>query len=141
MQDAWDASYNAIRIKRYLVYSDEVKAEIRRQMRNLHMSLNQKYFDANLKQLKLYSESNCPDFYKYLEDVWLKTHFKHWQIIKRPAGYSCTNSPLESFNSSIKRTFTLSKKLSIFNFVRVMLKIAKYYSIKQDDFEINPHIF
>ncbi|RNA06892.1 hypothetical protein BpHYR1_032211 [Brachionus plicatilis] len=64
--------------------------------------------------------ANCKKRYVSYSDsvkTEIKTHmrktvFVDWQILTRPAGLSCTNSPLESFNSSIKRTFTLRKKLS-----------------------------
>ena len=123
--------------KRYATITDDVKNEIKGHIRNLHMSVDEHDFNEKLNLFKEYSTNNCSNFFKYLNDVWLKGKFTHWQIFKRPAGYYCTNSPLESFNSSIKRTFTIRKKLSIYNFVRLMLKIAKYYSKNQEDFELN----
>ncbi|CAF0981088.1 unnamed protein product [Brachionus calyciflorus] len=47
-------------------------------------------------------------------------------------GLDSTNSPIESFNRSIKRTFTLNKCQSLHNFVNTMVRMAKYYSIKLD---------
>ncbi|CAF1107533.1 unnamed protein product, partial [Brachionus calyciflorus] len=62
-------------------------------------------------------------------DQWLKGPFKRWQFFNRPSGFACSNSPIESFNRSIKRTFTKQKKVFVLDFVEIFLRLARYYSM------------
>lgn len=59
-------------------------------------------------------------------------------MYNRPPGLDSTNSPLESLNRSIKRIFTLNKLLSVTKFVEIMIRMSKYYSVRQEEFATEP---
>ncbi|RNA03579.1 hypothetical protein BpHYR1_043550 [Brachionus plicatilis] len=97
--------------KRLLSRIDMLMCYFHRHIRDIHISINEEEYNS-------------------------RGRFCDWQVFKRPICYACTNSPNESFNSSIKRTFTLRKKLSFYNFIGVLLKMARYYSKNLPDFAI-----
>ncbi|CAF0790904.1 unnamed protein product [Brachionus calyciflorus] len=64
--------------------------------------------------------------------------WKNWKAFSSPPGYACTNSPLESFNATIKRDFTHRCKLGIFAFIGKSMDIIRYYSIDGQKFSMTP---
>jgi hypothetical protein len=66
------------------------------------------------------------------------TVWKNWKAFCSPPGYACTNSPLESFNATIKRDFTYRRKLNIFSFINKSFDIIRFYSIDAQPFALAP---
>jgi hypothetical protein len=135
MQDAWTASYNAAikcfpkatdlmcyyhvmdNIKKHLNMlndkSDDLKDEVMELMRYIHMSPNEKEFNNRKKTFEEDFKLKHADFYNYVKKQWLDSSFNKWQNFRTPPGYAATNSPIESYNATIKRDYTLRKRLSV----------------------------
>ncbi|CAF1025057.1 unnamed protein product [Brachionus calyciflorus] len=157
VQDAWLASYNAVsshfdncRVlmcyfhvifncrKEYRKLTKVLSVQCKNFLKKMHYSINLKDMEQNFRDFKNFSKDNCQEFYMYVKNQWLTGPFKRWQIFNRPEGFACTNSPIESFNRSIKRTFTKKKRMFVLDFVQVLLRIARYYSIKNSTFHTRP---
>ncbi|RNA36561.1 hypothetical protein BpHYR1_025820 [Brachionus plicatilis] len=157
VQDAWLASFNALSKqfadckllmcyfhvifncrKEYGKLNKELAVQCKKFLRKMHYSIDLKDMERNFREFKEFSKENCQDFYFYVKNQWLTGPFKRWQIFNRPEGFACTNSPIESFNRSIKRTFTKRKRMFVLDFVQVLLRIARYNSIKNSTFHTKP---
>ena len=55
---------------------------------------------------------------------------RYWQIYNKPADLYSMSPPLESFNHSIIRTYTLKKRFRVMDFGEVMLRMARNYSTR-----------
>ncbi|CAF1118919.1 unnamed protein product, partial [Brachionus calyciflorus] len=51
--------------------------------------------------------SKLDDFIDKFDHQWIEGRFNNWQIYHTPPGYSSPKSLFESFNKTVKRTFTL----------------------------------
>lgn len=159
IQDAWDASYNAakelfpeckvlmcwyhVRSNCYK-HRDLIPIEHRKDLglaiRAIHFSKDK--YEAQEKYVELrenFSEV-APKFISYFKDNWLKGNFNRWKIYSSPPGYSSTNSPLESFNNSIKRDHTQRKQLSVLEFLKCAIRMVEFYSVNKKDFLMEPKI-
>ena len=85
-----------------------------------------------------------PDFHKYFlrqwigrkndKGVWKKSKFRNWQLFNTPPGYSCTNSPIESYNRQIKHSFTCRVKFDMIPAMKVFEDLVRYESNQICDF-------
>jgi transposase-like protein len=112
---------------------DKVMDEIR----SLHWSKNEQVFKKRWEVIGRRWSKNFKWFYDYFVKYWIKKN-NHWRIYDSPPGYAKTNSPIESFNSSIKRDFTNRKRSSVLGFITKMAAIIKYYSDDQRVFATVP---
>ena len=76
--------------------------------------------------------------YQYINIQWFQGDFTLWQIFRRSPGYSCANSNIESFNATIKRDFTLRKRMNIKSVLEKMNEIIIYYSVHRKEFMTKP---
>ncbi|CAF0708035.1 unnamed protein product [Brachionus calyciflorus] len=160
VQDACDASYNAAKQlfpdveilmcyfhvvlnckkQKHLIPQDLQGYVLKKCLRRLHMTTSKDHLMKYYNKFIEFCSENCPDFARYLFKSWLSKNSKYtkWKVYNSPPGYATTNSPIESFNASIKRDFTYRKKLSVFGFILKSFEIIKYYSVTDKHFENTP---
>ena len=62
------------------------------------------------KWKKKTGKNSLKEFTKYFINQWVDSPFNKWQLFQTPQGFAMTNSPIESYNSTIKKFFTNRKK-------------------------------
>ena len=105
-------------------------------IKGLHYSRTAEIYNVKVKKFNE-KWKNHKDMLSYFKKSWLLGDFTKWQIFHNPPGYASTNSNIESFNASIKRDFTLRRRLS----VAVIMKfgeITTYYSLHSKTFFTTP---
>ncbi|OWY98363.1 hypothetical protein PHMEG_00030888 [Phytophthora megakarya] len=50
---------------------------------------------------------------RYMAGQWLYGRFCCWQAFATPSGFATTNNPVETFNASLKRDYTLRRRLKM----------------------------
>jgi hypothetical protein len=68
------------------------------------------------------------DFLNYFKNQWIDSQLKKWQIFDTPSGFAGTNSPIESFNKTIKSRFTDHLKLNIVPALEIFTSLIEYAS-------------
>ena len=91
-----------------------------------------KYVSFNIDHKMIDKEGKVKKFFKYFNGQWIYNCFNLWQIYNTPAGFSTSQSPIESFNKEVKLTFTDYTKLSVYECLSaLMVTIIEYYSKNQ----------
>ena len=88
---------------------------VKKQIGKLHFSKTKEIYEKRLDDLySKWGQHGMKKFREYFWKQWIKSDFNKWQIFRTPAGYSMTNSPIESYNNKINSIFQacLSKKRS-----------------------------
>jgi Rps23 Pro-64 3,4-dihydroxylase Tpa1-like proline 4-hydroxylase len=49
------------------------------------------------------TDNELSEFVIYFERQWINSKFGNWQLFKTPVGFAMTNSPIESYNNTIKK--------------------------------------
>ncbi|KAK1942996.1 hypothetical protein P3T76_005633 [Phytophthora citrophthora] len=60
-----------------------------------------------------FTDSALVGFTKYMCGQWLYWRFSCWLAFATPCGYATTNNPAETFNASLKRDYTLRRRLKM----------------------------
>jgi hypothetical protein len=111
---------------------------IRKEIYDVHMSKSSEIAVQRMNVIyQKYKQSNL-ELAKYLRKQWFEGVFKRWKIYQRPAGYACTNSPIESYNSKIKKIYTKRKRLSVYAFIKKMVEIIETESSSKRPFHLKP---
>ncbi|OWY94388.1 LOW QUALITY PROTEIN: hypothetical protein PHMEG_00035902 [Phytophthora megakarya] len=92
-----------------------VAGMIVRDLYDMHFSRSQYVFvrlrDAALK--RWLEDPSLVAFSKYMAGQWLYGRFCCWQAFATPSGFATTNNPVETFNASLKRDYTLRRRLKM----------------------------
>jgi hypothetical protein len=78
------------------------------------------------------------DFGQYFWKQWLTGRFTRWQVYHTPAGYTVSNSTIESFNKQLKQKWTKNEKQNILAAVNSMRDVVQYYAIDKAPYETSP---
>ena len=108
----------------------------------MHNTLSQSQYDSELKII-LSKWKESPElnvFSDYFKKQWLNSKFSKWQLFNVPVGYAMTNSPIESYNNTIKESFTKRIKHHLKSSVEVFQGVISYESTNQKEFKINPTV-
>jgi hypothetical protein len=159
MQDAWDASYNAVKelfpdvkvlmcwyhvrsncYKHRDLIPDEYRNTVSSVIRSVLMSKDKYEAFEKFTEFETDFKEILPEFINYFKDNWLKGNYIRWKIYNSPPGFSTTNSPLEAFNNCIKRDDTQRKILSVLEFMKCSMRMVRFYSINSKEFKTEPKI-
>ena len=157
MQDAWRASYNAVKkffpdckvLMCYFHVVDNIRKhkklipidkyeELKDDITEIHMSSNEKEFNQLKIEFKEKYSERYREMYLYIEEQWLTGVWTSWQIFCNRPGQANTNSNIESFNATIKRDFTFGDKMPLIKCLHTIGDIISYYSTNPIDFEVCP---
>jgi len=99
-------------------------------LKNIHMSKDEEEYKDNLNAFKSKYSIKHKDMYDYIMTEWIdrNDHRCNWQIFRNKAGLANTNSPIESFNNTIKKIFFKRNVLSIGGAIDKLDEIILYYS-------------
>jgi len=156
MQDACDASYNAVksmfprihvlmcyfhvkmnvRKHKNLIDSDKYD-ELQSDLKDIHMSCNEEEYIANCESFKEKYSTKHKEMYDYCS-TWLSGRFCNWQIYHNKPGHANTNSNIESFNNCLKRDFTDRKKMTMRSAMVKLKEVVLYYSTNKLEFLTQP---
>ncbi|CAF0978500.1 unnamed protein product [Brachionus calyciflorus] len=118
-----------------------VKSKVLDDITELHFSKNKTEFDLNMKKIESkWKKLKLNEFLKYFTDQWVKGRFSNWQIYHTPPGYSSANSILESLNKTVKGTFTLRKRYTVFKTLEILQDQCLFYSNSEKTFNNNPRV-
>jgi hypothetical protein len=98
----------------------------------LHNTLSQSAYDELLSAtiIKWKVDIELKSFVEYFQRQWTKSKFCNWQnaFFKTPVGFAMTNSPIESYNNTIKESFTKRIKHHLKTAVEVFQDVISYES-------------
>ena len=155
MQDACGASLNAalsvfgaecvitmcffhvmLNVRKHLHYLDKKDQDaMKRSIHDLHMTRSVDEYESKLVDFKQnWNHGSTKRFYEYFFNSWIQGNHTKWQVFQNPIGFANTNSPIESFNNTIKTAFTFRKKRSVFHFIKKMMDIVSFYSLNKATF-------
>ena len=112
--------------------------ELMKDVESIHMSTTQSDYDNQLLKLKKKYSKKHTVMYEYICKEWIDGYFNKWQIFRSYPGYANTNSNIKSFNASIKRDFTLRRRMSVPAAINKIYEIINYYSTIEVKFELKP---
>jgi len=161
MQDASQASYNAakklfpnadilmcyyhvtfniIKYAGQIKFSNAKLEEIKEDITKMHWARNEAEYNARVAEFKQKYQKNYKAMHDYINNQWLTGPFNKWQVFRNPPGFANTNSNIESFNASIKRDFTIRRRMSISvnGGLSKLKEIVVYYSNIGEPFEKQP---
>ena len=102
---------------------------VMRQIDELHMSSGAGTYQLLLRSIfAKWDRWDMKKFKDYFRRQWIESKFKNWQIFLTPAGYSHTNSPIESYNNSIKAHFTKRVRFHLKPALEVFAELVVYES-------------
>ena len=104
---------------------DKEYDELISNIRKIHYSTNECQYDLNISKFRENFYNNYIVL-NYMNDQWINSSFNKWQIFRNCPGMANTNSIIESFNSCIKRDFTLNNHLNICLTSRSLMKYCEY---------------
>jgi hypothetical protein len=103
----------------------------------LHNTLSQSAYDellsATINKWKV--DIELKSFVEYFQRQWTKSKFCNWQLFKTPVGFAMTNSPIESYNNTIKESFTKRIKHHLKTAVEVFQDVISYESNNGKEFK------
>ncbi len=70
-------------------------------------------------------------FFTYFNKKWLSGDFVNWQIFNTPPGFATTNGPIESYNNTIKKFFTMRKIYNMLPALEILVEQVKFESIRE----------
>ena len=74
-------------------------------------------------------------FVEYFQKQWIKPKFCNWQLFNTPVGFAMTNSPIESYNNTVKESFTKRVKHHLKTAVEVFQDVVNYESNHGKEFK------
>ena len=74
-------------------------------------------------------------FVECFQKQWKKSKFCNWQLFKTPVGFAMTNSPIESYNNTVKESFTKRIKHHLKTAVEVFQDVVSYESNHAKEFK------
>ncbi|CAF0860350.1 unnamed protein product [Brachionus calyciflorus] len=92
----------------------------------MHETKSESEFSSR-KKFSKWKRNKFDKFADYFEKEWIRGHFSNWQIFNTPPGYSSSNSIIESFNRTVKTSFTLKKRLSVLKSLEMLENKCKFY--------------
>jgi hypothetical protein len=94
----------------------------------LHCSKTLDIFNTTKRKIlnKWKSLRGLNEFFIYFNKQWLNDDFVNWQIFNTPPGYATTNGPIESYNYTIKKFFTLRKKYNMLSALEILVEQVKF---------------
>ena len=103
----------------------------------LHNTLSQSAYDELLAATinKWKGDIELKSFVEYFQRQWTKSKFCNWQLFKTPVGFAMTNSPIESYNNTIKESFTKRIKHHLKTAVEVFQDVVSYESNNGKEFK------
>jgi hypothetical protein len=81
------------------------------------------------------TDNELSEFVIYFERQWINSKYGNWQLFKTPVGFAMTNSPIESYNNTIKESFTKRIKYHMKSAVEVFQDIVSYESRQAKEFK------
>ncbi|OWZ22653.1 hypothetical protein PHMEG_0002597 [Phytophthora megakarya] len=75
---------------------------------------------------------------KRFTKVWLASHSWRWHIYHTPPAFATTNNPVESFNGTLKRDYTLRKYLEMGSLVWQLMASCQNKSTTSKPFSVDP---
>jgi len=104
------------------------------------MSKSKSVYEANLSLFKDKYSQKHKEMYDHIYDNWINKddHTCNWQSFCNKPGFANTNSPLESFNKTIKHQYTLKNILLLGIVIGKLETIILYYSNNKKIFETAP---
>jgi hypothetical protein len=81
------------------------------------------------------SDIELKSFVKYFQKQWINSKFCNWQLFNTPVGYAMTNSPIESYNNTVKESFTKRVKHHLKTAVEVFQDVVSYESNHGKEFK------
>ena len=103
----------------------------------LHNTLSQSLYDDLLIVTinKWKSDIELKSFVEYFQKQWINSKFCNWQLFNTPVGYAMTNSPIESYNNTVKESFTKRVKHHLKTAVEVFQDVVSYESNHGKEFK------
>ena len=95
------------------------RAQLKKDIYKIHMSRSKSEYKNLIKEFVKTYKKGHPEMLDYIYKNWFKSVFNRWQIFRNSHGFANTNYNIESFNSTIKRDFTMRKKLPVGLFLRL----------------------
>ena len=113
--------------KRLKGHAKNVQAAVRRDIQYLRESLNRVEYSARCNQVLENWRNNreLNEFADYFESEWINGIFSQWAAFWTSPGIAGTNNCIESFNSLIKRNYTLRKRLDMYTFIKVAFRLIQ----------------
>lgn len=128
--------YNVKKHLKKLNITDLTKKKIIKSIYKMRESKSfRKCAKAVLNRWKQSSVKSIKLFAKYFHNQWIKSDFSNWNLYETPAGYSMSNSPIESFNNTIKRFFTHRNKYHLLPVLKIFEENIKVESLKKFDYK------
>jgi hypothetical protein len=99
----------------------------------LHCSKTFDIFNTTKRTIlnKWKSMRGLSEFFAYFNKQWLNGDFVNWQIYNTPPGYATTNGPIEAYNNTIKKFFTMRKKYNMLPALEILVEQMKFESIRE----------
>ena len=92
----------------------------------LHYSSSQENFKSRWNLFKKKYKLSHFIIYNYIKSQWVNSRFCKWFVFNNKPGYANTNSPIESYNATIKRDFFERVKRSVYGAVQKLSQIIAY---------------
>ena len=119
----------------------EHRIKVKEDIDELHYCRTQQEYDTLLeKKIRKWKRLQLNDFIDYFSKQWLDSDFSKWQIYHTPAGYSSSNGIIESYNRTVKTSFTRRQRLSVLNALKMMAEKSVYYSHRSKCINNSPKI-
>jgi hypothetical protein len=129
-----------VKKKEHLI-TKEHRTSVKADIDALHDCRNQLEFDKLLEKTeKKWKKLKLDAFLDYFKKSWLDSEFSAWQIFHTPPGYSSSNGIIESFNRTVKTSFTVRQRLSVFNALKMIDEKIYYYSLNSKPINNTPKI-
>ena len=115
---------------------DNLYEKLLKDIRFLHYSKDENEFSREFAKFKkAWNKGQTANFFSYFQKQWVNIdgnesansrHYK-WRIFDKPPGFAISNSPIESFNRTIKRDFCMRKRFSVIGTIGLIRRIIKVY--------------
>ena len=94
---------------RKLGSNQEVQAEIKSDIADVHSTVNEDTFNSMYQEKERKWVALAPaGFASYFRKQWIDGDFTNWKVFNGDAEVAATNNALESFNKTIKKMYTHS---------------------------------
>jgi hypothetical protein len=88
--------------------SKAIQEQYKKDVQDLHESIDQKEYDSKYQEIFNKWSVSLPEFANYFDSQWNNGNFVSWKIFNSSPGVATTNNALESFNKTIKKSYTLA---------------------------------
>ncbi|KAK1931235.1 hypothetical protein P3T76_013424 [Phytophthora citrophthora] len=95
--------------------SSDAQARVLSEVYDLHFARSQAHYLEMLRAFwrRWMTDPTLIPFAQYFHGQWLTGHFNTWQVLATPSGFASTNNPAETFNTLLKRDYTLRRRLKM----------------------------